>query len=145
MLGMIPQLLIATGGVPLGSAGLFSTLAEGPVIILTRPGHESARIASLQSAGAVVLEADTVLDGLKALVARDVSTLLVEGGPLLQRAFADAQLVDRVHLVVAPDALGAGGVKWLSTQDLSLSFSPPPAVEPRGPDTWIEADVHRHR
>jgi len=127
------------------SAGLFSTLAEGPVIILTGRRHESGRVASLQSAGAVVLEADTVLDALKALVAWDVSTLLVEGGPLLQRAFAEARLVDRVHLVVAPLSLGPGGVKWLSTDDLAFSFAPSMTAEPRGPDIWIEADVHRHR
>ena len=127
------------------SAGVFSTLRDGPVIILTSRRGESDRVASLESAGAVVLEADTVLDALNALVAWDVSTLLVEGGPQLQRAFAKARLVDRVHLVVAPHSLGAGGIKWLSTEDLALSFSPPLAAEPRGPDIWIEADVHRHR
>jgi len=120
-------------------------LRDGPVIILTSRRGESDRVASLESAGAVVLEADTVLDALNALVAWDVSTLLVEGGPQLQRAFAKARLVDRVHLVVAPHSLGPGGIKWLSTEDLALSFSPPLAAEPRGPDIWIEADVHRHR
>jgi diaminohydroxyphosphoribosylaminopyrimidine deaminase / 5-amino-6-(5-phosphoribosylamino)uracil reductase len=129
----------------LPSAGLFSTLAEGPVIILTGRRHQSERAATLQSAGAIVVEADTVTDALKSLVAWDVSTLLVEGGPLLQRAFAEAQLVDRVHLIVAPQAFGAGGVKWLSTEDLTFSFSSSMAAEPRGPDIWIEADVHRHR
>ena len=127
------------------SAALFSTLAEGPVIILTAGRSEPGRVAALEAAGAVVIAADTVLDALKALVARDVSTLLVEGGPRLQRAFAEARLVDRVNLVVAPHSLGAGGVKWLSTEDLALSFSPPVAAEARGPDIWIEADVHRHR
>jgi riboflavin biosynthesis pyrimidine reductase len=102
-------------------------------------------VALLQAAGAIVIETDTLLDALRALVAWDVSTLLVEGGPLLQRALADAQLVDRVHLIVAPDTLGADGVRWLSTEDLALSFASPPAAEPRGPDIWIEADVHRNR
>jgi diaminohydroxyphosphoribosylaminopyrimidine deaminase/5-amino-6-(5-phosphoribosylamino)uracil reductase len=127
------------------SAGLFSTLADGPVIICTGRDHDSGKVAPLRSAGAVVLEADTLVDALQALVRWEVSTLLVEGGPLLQRAFADAQLVDRVHLVVAPHALGAGGVKWLTTEDLALSFSASMTAEPRGPDIWIEADVHRHR
>ena len=127
------------------TAGVFSTLREGPVIILTARRREAGRVAALESAGAVVLEAGTVQNALEALVTWDVSTLLVEGGPLLQRAFAQAQLVDRVHLVVAPSPLGAAGVKWLSAEDLQLAFLPPVAAEPRGPDIWIEADVHRHR
>jgi diaminohydroxyphosphoribosylaminopyrimidine deaminase/5-amino-6-(5-phosphoribosylamino)uracil reductase len=127
------------------SAGLLSTLAEGPVIILTARLHEPRRVATLQAAGAVVIESDTLLESVKALVGWDVSTLLVEGGPQLHRALAAAQLVDRVHLIVAPGALGPEGVKWLSTEELALSFASPPAAEPRGPDTWIEADVHRHR
>ncbi len=127
------------------TAGVFSTLREGPVIILTARRREAGRVAALESAGAVVLEAGTVQDALETLVTWDVSTLLVEGGPLLQRAFAQAQLVDRVHLVVAPSPLGSAGVKWLSAEDLQLAFLPPVAAEPRGPDIWIEADVHRHR
>jgi diaminohydroxyphosphoribosylaminopyrimidine deaminase/5-amino-6-(5-phosphoribosylamino)uracil reductase len=127
------------------SAAVFSTLNEGPVIIFTARDHIDGKVRSLQSVGAVVLETDTLLDALEALLNRDVSTLLVEGGPLLQRAFATAQLVDRVHLVVAPQAIGTGGVKWLNTEDLAFSFAPPMAAEARGPDIWIEADVHRHR
>jgi diaminohydroxyphosphoribosylaminopyrimidine deaminase/5-amino-6-(5-phosphoribosylamino)uracil reductase len=126
------------------TAGVFSTLREGPVIILTAR-REAGRAAALESAGAVVLEADTIQNALETLIPWNVSTLLVEGGPLLQRAFAEAQLVDRVHLVVAPGPLGSAGVRWLSIEDLQLAFVPPVAAEPRGPDIWIEADVHRHR
>jgi diaminohydroxyphosphoribosylaminopyrimidine deaminase / 5-amino-6-(5-phosphoribosylamino)uracil reductase len=129
------------------SAGVFSTLREGPVIIFTasRRGDRAGQVAALEAAGAVVLEAPTVREALRALVAWDVSTLLVEGGPLLQRGFAEAGLVDRVHLVVAPRTLGAAGVRWLNTEQLALSFTARVAAEPRGPDIWIEADVHRNR
>lgn len=128
------------------TAAVFSTLNDGPVIIFTaRDNMDDGKARSLQSVGAVVLATDTLLDALEALMPRDISTLLVEGGPLLQRAFARAQLVDRVHLVVAPQAIGAGGVKWLDTEDLAFSFVPSLAAEARGPDIWIEADVHRHR
>jgi riboflavin biosynthesis pyrimidine reductase len=92
----------------------------------------------------VVLSANSLPDALEALRRWDVSTLLVEGGPALQRAFAAAGLVDRVHLVVAPQTLGADGVKWLNSEDLALSLSSVVAAEPRGTDIWIEADVHRH-
>ncbi|HUE85630.1 MAG TPA: bifunctional diaminohydroxyphosphoribosylaminopyrimidine deaminase/5-amino-6-(5-phosphoribosylamino)uracil reductase RibD [Vicinamibacterales bacterium] len=128
------------------SAGLFSTLADGPVIIITtsRSGESAGKAAALEAAGALVVLATSLREALEALLAWDVSTLLVEGGPVLQRAFAAAGLVDRVHLVVAPQTLGADGVKWLNTEDLALSFASTVAAEPRGPDIWIEADVHRH-
>lgn len=129
------------------SAALFSTLREGPVIIFTgsRSGTASGRVAALEAAGAVVLESDSLPGAVRALLRWDVSTLLVEGGTVLQRAFAAAGLVDRVHLVVAPGVFGAAGVKWLSTDDLALSFASPVEAEARGADIWIEADVHRHR
>jgi len=128
------------------SAALFSTLREDPVIIVTasRSGDASGRVTALEAAGAVVVEADTLREALTALLRWDVSTLLVEGGPLLQQAFAAAGLIDRVHLVVAPRTYGAQGVRWLNTEDLALSFASPIAAEARGADIWIEADVHRH-
>jgi diaminohydroxyphosphoribosylaminopyrimidine deaminase/5-amino-6-(5-phosphoribosylamino)uracil reductase len=128
------------------AARLFSTLAEGPVIMITasRSEDSTGKVSALEAAGAVVLEAESLLDALETLRQWDVSALLVEGGPVLQRAFAAAGLVDRVHLVVAPQTLGADGVKWLNTEDLALSFSSEIAAEPRGTDIWIEADVHRH-
>lgn len=128
-------------------AALFSTRAEGPVIILTarRAGAAAGRAAALEAAGAVVLEADSLASALKALLHWDVSTLLVEGGPMLQAAMAAEGLIDRVHMVVAPHTLGGSAVRWLGTETLALSFASPVAAEPRGTDIWIEADVHRHR
>jgi diaminohydroxyphosphoribosylaminopyrimidine deaminase/5-amino-6-(5-phosphoribosylamino)uracil reductase len=124
---------------------VFSTLAEGPVIIVTKPIREGMAPAAdaLRGVGAQLLEADTLMDALHALAARDVSTLLVEGGPTLQHAFAAAGLVDRVHLIVAPVVFGARGVHWLPVDSLGFAHGAVVA-EPRGTDIWIEADVHRH-
>ena len=72
----------------------------------------------------------------------DVSTLLVEGGPQLQAAFYQARLVDRQHLIVAPVMLGPAGVPWLDESTFSLASVGRLVAEQRGPDTWIEADVH---
>jgi diaminohydroxyphosphoribosylaminopyrimidine deaminase/5-amino-6-(5-phosphoribosylamino)uracil reductase len=126
---------------------LFSTLSDGPVIIVTTDagGAAAHRAAALRAAGAEILEAQSIEHALQALARWNVATLLVEGGPMLQRAFADAGLVDRLHLVIAPQTAGGAGVKWLDVQALVLSYQTPPAVEPCGPDMWIEADVHRHR
>ena len=129
------------------TARVFSTLADGPVIMVTgsRAGENAARAASLESAGAVVVEAATLRVALASLLRWDVSTLLVEGGPTLQRAFVTANLVDRVHLVVASHVVGSGGVKWLDAATFALTGVSCLRVEPRGADTWIEADVHRDR
>jgi diaminohydroxyphosphoribosylaminopyrimidine deaminase / 5-amino-6-(5-phosphoribosylamino)uracil reductase len=127
-------------------ARLFSTLEAGPVIIMGAPAASPDRARALEAAGAVVVDAESLAGGVRQLLAWDVSTLLVEGGPSLQEAFWRADLVDRVHMVIAPHALGPGGTKWLDTTVLPSSSLSVVAVEPRGPDVWIEADVHRdHR
>ncbi len=128
------------------AARVFSTVSEGPVIVLTRSrgGPAAALAAALEAVGATVVEAATLAEGVRALLAWDVSTLLVEGGPALHAAFCAARLVDRVHLIVAPCVLGAEGVPWVDAATLDLSGATRLVAEPRGPDTWIEADVHGH-
>ena len=126
-------------------ARLFATLADGPVIIVTAAGEsDTQRAAALESAGASIVEADTLAGGVEGLLRWDVSTLLVEGGARLHAALAQAGLVDLVHLIVAPHTLGSGGIKWLDTETLPPQWLSPIAAAPRGPDTWIEADVHRN-
>jgi len=131
----------------LPTARLFTTLESGPVIILTGPPGEVPveRVEALQSAGAVVVHVASLQEGLQALLRWDVSTLLVEGGPTLHRSLYEAGLVDRLHLVVAPHVIGPSGIKWIDTAVWSESSLIPVGVEPRGQDTWIEADVQRHR
>jgi diaminohydroxyphosphoribosylaminopyrimidine deaminase/5-amino-6-(5-phosphoribosylamino)uracil reductase len=125
---------------------LLSTLNDGPIVIVTDNARASeGRAAALTRAGAQVLEAPTIAASLKKLTEWNVSTLLVEGGPALHRAFADAGVVDRVHLVIAPQAIGESGIRWLDVHTLPLPYGAGLAVEPRGNDTWIEADVHWHR
>lgn len=127
------------------SARLFSTLSHGPVIIVTRPGSDDTpRARALEACGATLVAAGSLPDAVAALAARDVSTLLVEGGPTLQRAFVEERLADRVHLLVAQHTLGPEGVRWLDAATLPLAGAHV-AVEPRGSDIWIEADVHWNR
>ncbi len=129
------------------TARLFSTMPAGPVIIVTnsRSGRASERVGTLEAAGATVIEAGVLSDSLRALLAWDVSSMLVEGGPTLQSAMWQAGLVDHLHLVIAPHVLGPSGIRWLDTASLAFSSLSRLAVEPRGPDIWIEADVHGHR
>jgi diaminohydroxyphosphoribosylaminopyrimidine deaminase / 5-amino-6-(5-phosphoribosylamino)uracil reductase len=127
-------------------ARIFSTLVEGPVIILTRrTSLETARDRArrLADAGALVIAADGLPAAVTRLLEWDVSTLLVEGGARLHAAFWDADLVDRVHLVIAPRLIGPQGVKLFDGRAVRRSDLSIMTVECLGADTWIEADVHR--
>ena len=131
------------------TARLFSTLDAGPVIILTTAaaaGSKPERVQALNAAGATLLEGTGDLrEDLRMLLPFDISTLLLEGGAIMHAAAWRARLIDRVHMIVAPTALGQGGVKLFDGVDVPLSELIPVKVEMLGPDTWMEADVHGHR
>ena len=131
------------------TARLLSTLDAGPVIILTTAaavGGFPERAQSLKAAGATLIEGSGDLRAdLRALVPFEISTLLLEGGAVMHAAAWTAAVIDRVHVIVAPTALGEGGVKFFDGIDVPLSELIPVRVEMLGPDAWMEADVHGHR
>jgi diaminohydroxyphosphoribosylaminopyrimidine deaminase/5-amino-6-(5-phosphoribosylamino)uracil reductase len=130
------------------TARLFQTLAAGPVLVVTTATASSRypeRIQALHAAGATIIEGIGELRAdLRELVRFDVSTLLLEGGARLHAAAWTAGVVDRVHMIVAPTALGEGGVKLFDGIDVAASELTPVRVDRLGPDTWMEADVHGH-
>jgi len=69
-------------------------------------------------------------------------SLLLEGGPTLQRAAAAENVIDAVQLYVAPDALGTNGVRWLEPDDLRIASLADRRVLPCGPDVFMEGYVH---
>ena len=75
----------------------------------------------------------------------DISTLLLEGGAAMHAAAWRAGVIDRVHVIVAPTALGRRGVRFFDGIDVPMSELIPVRVETLGPDAWMEADVHGHR
>ena len=126
-------------------ARVFSTAHEGPVIMAVTRDAAMARpaaIAALASAGADIEQFDSPdIPGLLGRLAdRDVTLLLLEGGPALQQAFFEAGLVDHVQRVETPAQLSAG-------VPVARGFTTPgDAVIRRvelGPDTLVEWDVHR--
>lgn len=127
------------------TARIFATLDEGPVLIVTRARAGSEEARAVERAGATIVSADSLGEALRALLAWDVSSVLVEGGPCLHTALAEARLVDRVHLIVVATALGAEGVPWVDRDTLPLATAARLIAEPRGPDIWVEADVHGDR
>ena len=129
------------------SARVFSTLHAGPVIILAGAmSPDAARRAEvLRQAGATILNGTGRLEAdLGSLVSHDVSTLLLEGGARLHAAAWQAQVVDRVHLVVAPAMLGERGVKLFDGLPVPWAAFTMVSVEPLGRDVWMEADVYGH-
>lgn len=130
-------------------ARVFSTLDQGPVIIVTTATAAARypdRVQALRAVGATLVEGTGDLQAdLRTLVALDISTVLLEGGAILHGAAWNAGVIDRVHLIVAPAVLGEGGVKLFDGIDVPLSELIPVRVDRLGPDAWMEADVHGHR
>jgi diaminohydroxyphosphoribosylaminopyrimidine deaminase/5-amino-6-(5-phosphoribosylamino)uracil reductase len=129
------------------SARLFSTLGAGPVIIVTTPSFASAgqdRVRALTAAGASVELVDGGLpSALERLAALGITSVVVEGGATLHRAFWDAGVVDRVQIFVGPRALGASGVPWLPFPVVADGRLAGLSLRTLGDDIMIEGYVHR--
>ena len=131
------------------TARLLSTVEVGPVIIICdsqRIENAPERVAALRAAGAVVealAPGGALHASMQALGTRGMSSVVIEGGPTLHRAFWDADLVDRVEVFVAPRTLGTTGVRWLGERVMNS-----PRVQWResrqvGDDVLLEGYVHR--
>jgi diaminohydroxyphosphoribosylaminopyrimidine deaminase/5-amino-6-(5-phosphoribosylamino)uracil reductase len=76
---------------------------------------------------------------LAALHARDIQSVLVEGGGQVHRSLLDAGVADRVHLFLAPRVL-AGGAGWLGGAPFHLRDAPAfrlVALDRVGPDAHL--------
>lgn len=130
------------------SARVFSTLAAGSVIIMSTAGAVAAhpeRAGALERAGAEIEALDDrnghrLEAALEQLGARGITSLLVEGGPTLHRAFWQARMVDALHVFIAPDAARApaGALRWLDAGELPLSSLVPVSVRQCGRDVHVE-------
>ncbi len=131
------------------TARVLSTLEAGPVIIVTSP--ESAARAELRTAleerGAEILTVPDarIAAALAILGAREVTSLLLEGGAALHAAAWDEHVVDFVRLYVTPHTLGGNGVPLLAGRSFAAAELAGRRVVPLGPDVLIEGYVHRPR
>jgi diaminohydroxyphosphoribosylaminopyrimidine deaminase/5-amino-6-(5-phosphoribosylamino)uracil reductase len=123
-----PQLTVRLPAAPRGRAAPVRVVLDGrlrtpadakvlgpaaPTLIFTRRGAPRARARALRAAGAEVIELPArgrlpVEAVLAELAARDVQSVLVEGGAAVHGSFIEAELVDDVALFVAPRLLGGG-------------------------------------
>jgi diaminohydroxyphosphoribosylaminopyrimidine deaminase / 5-amino-6-(5-phosphoribosylamino)uracil reductase len=96
---------------PLESS-LVRTCAEAPVVLISCRAASRTAVQALESAGVEVIvtigenEPARVRSALDELGARDVQSLLLEGGPHLAGAFLEAGEVDEARMFVAPILLG---------------------------------------
>jgi diaminohydroxyphosphoribosylaminopyrimidine deaminase/5-amino-6-(5-phosphoribosylamino)uracil reductase len=125
------------------SARVFSTLDAGPLVFVAGPGAPARAARALEAAGAQVVTADgSLIDALRLLVPMGVQSVLVEGGPAVHAALWREGAADAVRLVVAPRALGEGGVPWVNWAVAPWASWRHLAAECSGGDVMIEADVH---
>ena len=129
------------------AARVFSTLAAGPVIMIVSRTSAKANqptVAAFERLGVAVeaFAAHDLVSVLEALAAREVQSLVVEGGPALHSAFEAAGLVDRVQRIVTPHVLGHGVAESPATSTAGIE-SPAARTRPLGDDVLMEWDVHR--
>jgi diaminohydroxyphosphoribosylaminopyrimidine deaminase/5-amino-6-(5-phosphoribosylamino)uracil reductase len=130
-------------------AAVLSTRALGPVIIITSgdaAGNRALR-EPLEARGADI---EVAADGsfraaLDRLAARQVESLLLEGGAAIHAAAWDEDVVDFVRLYVTPHVLGADGVPFLQGRPFSSSDLIDRRTESLGPDVLVEGYVHGPR
>jgi diaminohydroxyphosphoribosylaminopyrimidine deaminase / 5-amino-6-(5-phosphoribosylamino)uracil reductase len=102
----------STARLPLDSA-LVASASDAPLLVVTAPGAPSDRLESLRDAGAETIvvggsRAERVGSALAELGRRGITSLLLEGGPVLASAFFDAGEIDELRLFFAPRVLGGG-------------------------------------
>jgi len=136
---------------PLG-ARLFNS--EAPAWIATSPGHDPAAMAALEQQGAELIDVPPAPGGgldplalMRALAAKGITRLMVEGGAVLAASLLRAGLVDRLAWFAAPALMGGDGLSGLESLGVDrLDQMPRLTVTGRRPagDCWlVEADVVR--
>ena len=106
-----------------------------PVWIVCGFGADAARRSALKAKGAQVIPVTEVGGRLwlpavmEALIERGITRLLVEGGPTIWRAFAEASLVDEVALFMANEPIGASSPSP-SVRGEGQPFAPNPLAAP---------------
>ncbi len=100
------------------SARLFKDARQVPVWVVTAEQAPAEQAASVEARGAEVLRVAADGEGrtgvgevVRALAAKGITRLLVEGGPTVAKAFLDAGLVDEVVLFQGAEPVGAGGLQ----------------------------------
>ncbi len=126
----IRVVLDSTLRIPL-TAKLVKTAREIPLWIITRPDASPDKQRELEAAGAEVLRVSTagnridLSEALHILATRNITRLLVEGGPIISAEFLKENLVDEAVVVQSPKELGADAISALEGMPLSALLENP--------------------
>jgi diaminohydroxyphosphoribosylaminopyrimidine deaminase/5-amino-6-(5-phosphoribosylamino)uracil reductase len=121
---------------------LLATLDLSPVLVVTSPDADPARLSALRDTGAETLitsgatPADRIASALLDLGRRDITSLFLEGGQTLAAAFLAAGQIDESRTFIAPMLLGAAKSTEAESVRLTALAS---RAEPIGEDTLITA------
>ena len=99
----------ADGDVPT-TLKLVRTARELATFVVAGSGAPASRVGPLERAGVAVIRAASLSEGLQALRAAGIESVLVEGGGRLAGSLLAAGLVDRYYWVQTPIWLGAAAV-----------------------------------
>jgi diaminohydroxyphosphoribosylaminopyrimidine deaminase/5-amino-6-(5-phosphoribosylamino)uracil reductase len=127
------------------TARLFSTLTAGPVIVCTSANAvDGGAVAALTRAGAQLeaIRGDFLPEALRRLGDLGVTSIILEGGPVLHGSLWRARLVDRVQLYIGQRALGDDGAPWLDGATFSIGALSSVTTRWLDGDLLIEGDVH---
>jgi diaminohydroxyphosphoribosylaminopyrimidine deaminase / 5-amino-6-(5-phosphoribosylamino)uracil reductase len=98
---------------------LVGSIGKAALLVIASPAAPAARVEALEKAGAEVVVCDgdpqaRVAAALAALGRREITSMLLEGGPTLAGSFLDAGEVDELRLFIAPIVLGGAGARPLA-------------------------------
>jgi diaminohydroxyphosphoribosylaminopyrimidine deaminase / 5-amino-6-(5-phosphoribosylamino)uracil reductase len=98
---------------------LVASINQAALLVIASPEAPAERVRELKAAGAGVVVCDgdrpaRVLAGLAELGRREVTSVLLEGGPTLAGAFLDAGELDELRLFIAPILIGGVGARPLA-------------------------------
>jgi diaminohydroxyphosphoribosylaminopyrimidine deaminase/5-amino-6-(5-phosphoribosylamino)uracil reductase len=98
---------------------LIGSIGEAALLVIASPAAPADRVEALKVAGAEVVVCDgdapaRVAAALGDVGRRGVTSILLEGGPILAGAFLDAGEVDELRLFIAPVVLGGARARPLA-------------------------------
>jgi len=120
----IRVVLDSTLRIPL-AAKLVRTAREIPLWIVARPDASPEKQRVLEEAGVEVLRVSTaggkidLSEALHVLAERNITRLLVEGGPIISAELLKENLIDEAVVVRSPKELGADAISALEGMKLS--------------------------